>query len=192
MTSAVGRGRPRRESIDESALLATRSLVDERGYEGFGMRDVAERSGASLGALYRRWTSKRELVVTALRAAGHQIDVVPSNDPEADLLRGLVELANSLNSGARPLLAHLLAEPHSELSRAILEAKIDPFAVAHRDRLRRVIGSPPDFEERAAAGPALIILQVMTTGEPPGEDEIRNRIVPLLKSGVQRPNDTIP
>jgi AcrR family transcriptional regulator len=191
MTSAVGRGRPRRESIDESALLATRSLVDERGYEGFGMRDVADRSGASLGALYRRWTSKRELVVTALRAAGHQVDVVPSNDPEADLLRGLVGLANSLNSGARPLLAHLLAEPHSELSRAILEAKIDPFAVAHRDRLRRVIGSPPDFEERAAAGPALIILQVMTTGEPPGEDEIRNRIVPLLKSGVQKPNDTI-
>jgi hypothetical protein len=111
-----------------------------------------------------------------------------TDDPEGDLLEGLVLLAQSLNSGARPLLAHLLAhllaEPDTELSRAIREAKIDPFGAAHRQRLRRVIGSPPDLEERAALAPALIILTTMTTGRPPDRDEIRNRIMPL-----QNPTD---
>ena len=92
---------------------------------------------------------------------------------------GAVLLAQSLNGGARPLLARLLAKPGTELSRAIREAKIDPFGAAHRQRLRRVIGSPPDFEERAALAPALIILTAMTTGRPPDRDEIRGRIMPL-------------
>ena len=77
------------------------------------------------------------------------------------------------------MLAHLLANPDTELSRAIREAKIEPFGAAHRQRLRRVIGSPPDFEERAALAPALIIVTTMTTGHPPDRDEIRDRIMPL-------------
>ena len=96
---------------------------------------------------------------------------------------GAVLLAQSLNSGARPLLAHLLAEPGTELSRAIREAKIEPFGAAHRQRLRRVIGSPPDFEGRAALAPALIILTTMTAGHPPDRDEIRDRIMPLQTPG---------
>jgi AcrR family transcriptional regulator len=184
------RGRPRTPAIDEAVLTATRDLVDERGYDAFAMRDVAERAGTSLGALYRRWPGKRELVVAALRASTHSIDVTPSEDPDADLLQGLVLLAQSLDAGARPLLAHLLANPTSELSRAVLEAKITPFATAHQQRLRRVIGSPPDFETRAAAGPALIILQTMTTGHPPQEDEIRDRIMPLLKAGLHDCNQS--
>jgi AcrR family transcriptional regulator len=137
------------------------------------VREVAERAGTSLRALYRRCPGKHDLVVAALRAATHGIDVEPTDDPEADLLEGLVLLAQSLNGGARPLLAHLLAKPDTELSRAIREAKIDPFGAAHRQRLRRVIGSPPDFEERAALGPALIIVTTMTTGHPPDRDEMQ-------------------
>ncbi|WP_329213109.1 TetR/AcrR family transcriptional regulator [Streptomyces sp. NBC_01485] len=181
MATGDGRGRPRKRDIDDAVLRVTRELVDERGYEAFGMREVAERAGTSLGALYRRWPGKHDLVVAALRAAARSIDVTPTDDPEADLLKGLVLLAQSLNGGARPLLAHLLAKPDSELSHAIREAKIDPFGAAHRQRLRRVIGSPPDFEERAALAPALIILTTMTTGHPPGQDEIRDRIMPLQR-----------
>jgi AcrR family transcriptional regulator len=176
-----GRGRPRKPEIDGAVLRATRELVDERGYEAFGVREVAERAGTSLSALYRRWPGKHDLVVAALRAASHGIDVVPTDDAEADLLEGLVLLARSLNGGARALLAHLLAKPDSALSRAIREAKIDPFSAAHRERLRRVIGTPPDFEERAALAPALIILTTMTTGQPPDRDEIRDRIMPLQR-----------
>jgi hypothetical protein len=53
------------------------------------------------------------------------------------------------------------------------------FGAAHRQRLHRVIGSSPDFEKHAALAPAPIILTTMTTGRPPGRDEIRNRIMPL-------------
>jgi AcrR family transcriptional regulator len=179
MGTGDGRGRPRKQAIDATALRVTRELLDERGYEALGMREVAERAGTSLSALYRRWPSKHDLVVAALSVAGRGLDVEPTEDAEADLLEGLVLLAQSLNGGARPLLAHLLAKPDSELSRAIREAKIDPFGIAHRERLRRVIGSPPDFEERAALGPALIILATMTNGQPPGRDEIRDRFMPL-------------
>jgi AcrR family transcriptional regulator len=187
MEAGTARGRPRARAIDAAVLTAARDLVNERGYDALAMRDVASRAGTSLAALYRRWPGKRELVVASLQATVRIIDVVPGDDPDADLLQGLVLLARSLEGGARPLLAHLLAEPESELSQAIIETKITPFTAAHQQRLRRVIGSPPDFEDRAAVGPALIILQTMTTGRPPQEDEIRDRIVPLIKAGLQTP-----
>ena len=189
MAASAGPGRPRQPEIEESALRSVRELIDERGYDAFGMREVAERAGVSLGALYRRWPGKRHLVVAGLRAATHEIEVEPTDDPEEDLLRGLILLADSLTGGARALLAHLLANPGSELSQAIREAKITPFTLSHQQRLRRVIGSPPDFDTRAAIGPALIILRTMTHGHPPSAEEIRDAILPavLTRDRTRRP-----
>jgi AcrR family transcriptional regulator len=44
------------------------SLLAERGYEGVSYEEVARRAGASKATLYRRWDSRREMVVAAIKA----------------------------------------------------------------------------------------------------------------------------
>ena len=57
------RGRPRDPGVDEAIILATLELLDERGYVGLSLAEVALRAGVSRTALYRRWDSKAQLVV---------------------------------------------------------------------------------------------------------------------------------
>ena len=59
---APGAGRPRDPRIDAAILRATADLLVEIGYSNVTMAAVAERAGTTKTALYRRWSSKAELV----------------------------------------------------------------------------------------------------------------------------------
>src|SRR4029079_13260076 len=54
--------RPRDPRIDAAILRATADLLVEIGYSSLTMAAVAERAGTTKTALYRRWSSKAELV----------------------------------------------------------------------------------------------------------------------------------
>ena len=78
MTAApalIARGRPRSAMADRAIVAATLALLEEHGYAGLTMAGVAERAGVSTATLYRRWSSKQELVVGALAA------VIPDQPP---------------------------------------------------------------------------------------------------------------
>jgi AcrR family transcriptional regulator len=57
-----GAGRPRDLRIDAAILRATVDLLVEIGYSNLTMAAVAERAGTTKTALYRRWSTKAELV----------------------------------------------------------------------------------------------------------------------------------
>jgi len=57
--------RRRRDLILDTAI----SLVEERGPDGFQVRDVVERSGIALGTIYRYFPSKDYLLAEALHRA---------------------------------------------------------------------------------------------------------------------------
>ncbi|MGV0850818.1 TetR/AcrR family transcriptional regulator [Mycolicibacterium phlei] len=59
---ASAAGRPRDPRIDAAILQATADLLVEIGYSNLTMAAVAERAGTTKTALYRRWSSKAELV----------------------------------------------------------------------------------------------------------------------------------
>ncbi|MGI5128538.1 TetR/AcrR family transcriptional regulator [Pseudonocardia sp. CA-107938] len=61
-------GRPRDEQLEQRILAATGEVLAESGYDGVSFEEVARRCGASKASLYRRWRTKREMVVAALRA----------------------------------------------------------------------------------------------------------------------------
>lgn len=61
-------GRPRDEQLEQRILTAVGAVLAESGYEGVSFEEVARRSGASKASLYRRWRSKRDMVVAALKA----------------------------------------------------------------------------------------------------------------------------
>src|ERR1700683_3850653 len=158
---AQRRGRPFDPAVSEAALRVTLELLDERGYAGLRVDDVAERAGIGLGALYRRWTTKSELVTAALTAAAAEQHVAPSGDPETDLLDGLVAIAGALGGRGGRLLALLFSGTEPELTAAIRGAKVIPLRDANRERLRRVLGDVPDLPQRADLGPGLIVLRFM-------------------------------
>jgi AcrR family transcriptional regulator len=170
--------------VGEAALRETLALLDARGYAGLRVADVASKAGIGLGSLYRRWPTKYALVVAALREMSAQRAFDPTDDPEADLLRGLAAIADSLCHRAAPLLSVLLSDPSSELAAAVREAKVEPARAANRDRLRRLLGPVPDLDERADTGPALIIMHLLLNGAPPTGPHIRDHILPVMLAGA--------
>jgi AcrR family transcriptional regulator len=76
-------------SLDAAILTAALSGVAELGYDGMSMDDLAARAGVGKAAIYRRWSSKGEVVAAAIahwrRARG------PASAPDTGSLRGDVE-----------------------------------------------------------------------------------------------------
>ncbi|WP_433290219.1 TetR/AcrR family transcriptional regulator [Pseudonocardia sp. CA-142604] len=59
-------GRPRDATIDEAIILATRDRLVRDGYSQMTIGDIAADANVSRPTLYRRWSTKFELVVDAL------------------------------------------------------------------------------------------------------------------------------
>src|SRR5918994_7697847 len=83
-----GPGRPRQPDIDQRLLVATRELLAEVGYARLTVDAVASRAGAGKAAIYRRYTSRTELIFAALfadPALVHRSDVVNTGSLAGDL-----------------------------------------------------------------------------------------------------------
>jgi len=94
------RTRGRAERVVEAVLHATVELVSEVGYAALRIEDVAARSGVNKTTIYRRWPSKEELIVAALRAmAAERSPGVPNTgDLRSDLreaVRAMIDFASS-------------------------------------------------------------------------------------------------
>lgn len=78
-------GRPRDPRIDTAILAATAELLIEVGYANLTLAAVADRAGTTKSALYRRWSSKAELVHEAAFPAAPAALAGPTGDVAADL-----------------------------------------------------------------------------------------------------------
>ncbi|MPZ65292.1 MAG: TetR family transcriptional regulator [Pseudonocardiaceae bacterium] len=59
-------GRPRDSNIDTAVLDATLAVLDESGYSGFTLEEVARRAATTKPAIYRRWPTRQHLGLAAL------------------------------------------------------------------------------------------------------------------------------
>jgi AcrR family transcriptional regulator len=86
-TAAVARGRRRDHSRDVDILEAALDVLAEVGAAGITMDLVAERAGAGKATIYRRWSSKAELVIDAVaHIERQQVDI--EHLPDTGTLRG--------------------------------------------------------------------------------------------------------
>jgi AcrR family transcriptional regulator len=137
------RGRKRDPSRDAQLLEATLELLAEVGAASLTMDLVAARAGAGKATLYRRWTSKTELVIDAVaHMKRNQVDL--QRLPNTGTLRGdLLALfkPQSLEERERKLkimtgLASLLSQDQA-LAEAANDAVVQPWAEAHLALMRR-------------------------------------------------------
>ncbi|TMR99035.1 TetR/AcrR family transcriptional regulator [Nonomuraea basaltis] len=187
--------RRRGEALSAAIYQATLDELAESGYAGLTMERVAERARASKASLYRRWPTRIELVMEAVR----NTLLLPGSVPDTgnlrdDLVALLGHVRQALSGPAGEALRGLLGEALSSgsplnsmrrtsqgmgrktmeevVQRAVERGEVDPEAVTPR---------------RLDAGHALLRHHFLFNG-PPIPDELVVQIVdevlvPLLTRG---------
>jgi AcrR family transcriptional regulator len=114
-TLGGGRGRPRDPAADRAILAATFAQLVAGGYAGLSIEAVAAESGVAKTTIYRRWPTKRDLVVAAL---GTETPFEPPRvDVDSRTALGLFvrqAIAMLIDSGAIRILGSLLVEEQRE------------------------------------------------------------------------------
>ncbi|MEH1802310.1 MAG: TetR/AcrR family transcriptional regulator [Nostoc sp.] len=72
-------GRPRSIYADQAILQATLDLLAEVGYENMSIEAIASRAGVGKTTIYRRYTSKEELVADAIESLRDDL-AIPDTD----------------------------------------------------------------------------------------------------------------
>ncbi|MFZ0832882.1 MAG: TetR/AcrR family transcriptional regulator [Mycobacterium sp.] len=187
-------GRPRDPRIDASILRAAAELLVEIGYANVTMAAVAERAGTTKTALYRRWSSKAELVHEAAFPATPTALVTPSSS-FADDVRAMVVATRDVFTtpvvrAALPgLVADMAGDP--ELNARVMQRIADLFAAVH-DRVRRAIAegdarpeADPDRLVEVIGGATMLRL-LLSPGEDL-DDEWVAQTSAIVVGGVMRP-----
>jgi AcrR family transcriptional regulator len=111
-SSPVGKtGRPRDPRIDAAILAATAGLLVDIGYAHLTMAAVAERAGTTKTALYRRWSSKADLIHEAAFPSAPTALEAPYGDI-ADDVRAMIGAARDVFTSplVRAALPGLIAD----------------------------------------------------------------------------------
>ena len=105
-------GRPRSAEADEAILRAALELLAEDGYRALTMERVRERSGVGKATIYRRYSSKEELVAAAIAHLNSDIPLpADTGSIQGDFAAtAQIVLAGAARTGALTLMPRLLSE----------------------------------------------------------------------------------
>ncbi|WP_197380658.1 TetR/AcrR family transcriptional regulator [Mycolicibacterium mengxianglii] len=130
-----GAGRPRDPRIDAAILAATADLLVEIGYANITMAAIAERAGTTKTAVYRRWSSKAEIVHEAAFPATPTALQMPAGDIAADVQAMLAATRDVFVSPVvRAALPGLIADMavDAELNATVMARFAELFGVIRR------------------------------------------------------------
>jgi AcrR family transcriptional regulator len=109
LTVAKG-GRPRSTAADQALLHAALESLEEDGYARLSMAGVAKRAGVSGTTLYRRWSSKEDLVIAALESLHQGVDYLDTGSLAGDLDKALRQTADAFRGEQGRVLRGLIGE----------------------------------------------------------------------------------
>ena len=135
-------GRPRSEASHQAIIRATLELLLETGYRSLTMEGVRARAGVGKATIYRRWSSKEELVRDAIVVMHDDVEA-----PDTGSLRGDYEgmatrvLSAAHRSGAATLMPRLLGDVANdpELRAIFYENLVEPRRAQMRTILARAV-----------------------------------------------------
>ena len=155
------RGRPRDPSLHAAIVDATLALLEERGYGELTLTAVAERAGTTTAAIYRRWSSKSELVNDAVfRTYGDDV-VADTGDLAADITTMVRWSVQKIcRPAALAALSGLLGESRPDRAARARDAATASGRTAERlDRAKAAGEIRPDLDTRVLvaliSGPVL-------------------------------------
>jgi len=179
-------GRRRDPTRDAAIVQATLACFVEDGYSSLTIEGVAARAGVGKATIYRRYASKAQLVVDAVRAGAGVADGLPdTGDVRADLASMMRPLLTKLKSGHGDVLITLLAERlrnpdlAEEFERSVIGAKRAHSQALIRSAIERGdLPADTDVEVVTEAGPGIIWHHAMHGLPLP--DDLPERIVAIV------------
>ena len=162
-------GRPVDAALGPAIMLAVRDLLAESGYAALTTAAVARRAGVSTATLYRRWPTKRELVLASTRrmieigVADEAVDsgAAAAEDFDTGSLQGDLQafiahknraLSGATGQAVLSLLGELPQDPElKELLLGELLAATGSHLEQIRDRARARSEGAPDLDPHAGA-----------------------------------------
>jgi AcrR family transcriptional regulator len=142
-------GRPRSLQSHQAMLQATLELLAEVGFDGVSMDGIAARAGVGKTTIYRRYTSKEELVADAIESARQDV-VIPDTGSIWSDIDVLIESAAQITFTplGRQTVAMIIssASSNSQFARIYWEKYLQPrrdaFAVVlERAKARKEIST---------------------------------------------------
>ena len=107
-------GRPRSAQAHKAIIDTTLELLAEEGYQGLSIEAVAARAGVGKTTIYRRWTSKEELVMEAMRHVQIEVPVIDTGNFRTDLAALLKTVYQGFMAYPTPFLGKLVLKLISE------------------------------------------------------------------------------
>lgn len=192
--SAGQRGRPRDPEADSAILRAALELFCERGADGTSIEQIARRAGVGKLTVYRRWSSKEQVLARAIESARAQVDVPPLGDvsdvPVPELVERAVEvLAAALSAPRnRDLISRVIGArtSHPSLVRTFWEHCVEPRRRVVRALLERAedeghLAESTDLDVLVDVVVGAIIHRAVVQPDPPDEDAMREYLRTLLR-----------
>jgi AcrR family transcriptional regulator len=184
-------GRPRDARLDAAILQATVELLEEHGYFDVSLAAIAERAGTTTPAIYRRWSSKADLVVQAVfRIEGDDV-VADTGDLAADITTMVWWTVGKLcRPAGRAALAGLLGESHEELKGRC--ADVTRVMARTGERLERAKAAGeirPDVDTAVlvAMMSGSVLQMAVTNGRRGVDDAWVTGMVSVLLDGIRPP-----
>ncbi|SDG74955.1 TetR/AcrR family transcriptional regulator [Klenkia brasiliensis] len=185
-------GRRRDPAVDSSVRTAVLELLAERGWDGLSMDAVASRAGVGKASMYRRWSSRVQMVAETIAEADRgQVTVPSTGSLREDLLEVVGAMVASLNgpvgAAARAVVGVLPHEPDLAVAFRAGSAGIweDAFVQVFTAAVARGEVDPARLGTVAGeAGPAVVMQRWLVLGRPLDDDLVRDVVdrvmLPLL------------
>jgi AcrR family transcriptional regulator len=135
----ASRGRPRHPDTDLAILAATFRQLVEVGYGGLSVEAVASAAGVAKTTIYRRYPTKRDLVIAALQVEVPMPELSATGDVRTSLRAAVHTVVHRMvDSGALRILGSLLVEAsrEPELLALFRERLLQPRRILIADLLR--------------------------------------------------------
>ena len=188
-------GRKRDHTRDPEILDAALEVLAETGYDGMTIDMVAARAKAGKATLYRRWSSKGELVIDAV-ACMKKGDLDYSQLPDTGTLRGdLIAMIkpHSIEDSEKKLqiMAGLMSmlSRAPELAEAANAAIVEPRAAVNRILMRRAvdrgeISADCDIDTLSLVTPSMAAYRVLILRKPVDREFLVSLIDGVLMPAV--------
>ena len=186
------RGRPRQGPAREAIITATLAVLAENGFRGATIEAIAARAGVGRNTIYRRWSSKEDLIADALHEFTSDLSPQEADDLHARLLERIRDLVRLF---ADPLFGRILPAVLGELqdnpafARVYVERVVRPRRQALVDLLKEArengeLRRDADVEHVAdlCAGPPF--LRLLPLGLPPVTELYAEELLETIWRGI--------